>query len=392
MDWRGLAAEFETPLYVYDGERLLGNFSFFARHVGADALVAVAIKANANVELLRLLAAAGAGADIVSGGELRAARAAGVPPERIVFSGVGKTDREIEEAIAAGVFCLNAESEGEFARIGAIAARTGKMARVSFRLNPNIAISSHPKISTGMYEHKFGLTQDAVLRCCAAVPAGVRVLGAHFHLGSQILDRAPLDALLAQVPAVAGAMQDALGHALEFVNFGGGYGVKDDGRRPAWLGEWLAAAATCARRLGCRPVVEPGRAIFADTGTLLARVIEIKDNGYKRFAIVDAGMNDFVRPAMYGAEHPISRATGPTGSTGLYDVVGPVCESSDTFAAGVELPMDLARGDLLRIHHVGAYGYAMASTYNLRPKPAEILVEKGGTARLIRPRQSLDAL
>ena len=388
MDWIELAETFGTPTYAYDRNALLENVRFFKRAIGPESLLAVAVKANANPQLLRILAKEGTGADIVSGGEMRLTLGAGIPAERTIFSGIGKTDAEIRAAIENGLLCLNVESQGECDRIRRIATDRGKTVGISFRVNPNIAIDSHPKISTGLWEHKFGMSEDDVMTACRGlrgVPE-VRVLGFHAHLGSQILEREPLQALSEQTPRLAGALTQALDYPLTFVNWGGGYGVTSDGSRPAWLESWLGEAASLSASLGLRAVFEPGRSIFANTGTLVTRVIEIKRNARKTFVVVDAGMNDLVRPAMYGAIHPITKAGPASGKTMRADIVGPVCESSDTFATDLSIDANLTYGDLLLIHQAGAYGYAMASTYNQRPKPAEILLEEGIPPRLIRPR------
>jgi diaminopimelate decarboxylase len=382
-----------TPLYVYSRGAIEGAFDAYdAAFASVPHRICYALKANASGALLRLLVARGAGADIVSGGELRAALRAGFPPERIVFAGVGKTDDEISIALDEGIGEFNAESELEIRRISVAASRTGRMARVGLRVNPDIDPGSHPYISTGLRQNKFGVDialAPEILRRVRSLP-GITVVGIQCHIGSQVTD---LDALAAAARELA-ALSKALladGFALETIDLGGGLGVDHEGEAgptPADLANRLLPEL---EGLPLTVLVEPGRSLVAPAGVLLTRVLEVKENGAKRFVIVDAAMNDFLRPALYQAYHRIEPLVAMDGrEKWTVDVVGPVCETGDFLARGREIDA-VEKGDLLAIRDAGAYGFVMSSNYNLRPRAAEVLIE-GSSARLIRRRETFEDL
>ena len=386
------AREHGTPLYVYSRASIEAAFRAYERAFAAVRhRICYAVKANGNGSILRLLAGLGAGADIVSGGELLAARRAGFPPGRIVFAGVGKTAAEIALGLEHGIGELNAESEDEIRRIGKAAAARGTVARVSLRVNPDIDARSHPYISTGLREAKFGvdiaLAPD-ILRRAALLP-GVRIVGVQCHIGSQITDLEPLAAAARALAGLSRTLLDE-GLPLETIDIGGGLGVGYDGK-PSPAPEALAAAVLPAvEDLPLTLVLEPGRSLIARAGVLLTRVLYVKDGPARRFVVVDAAMNDLLRPALYDAYHRVDPVRPRGRPAELVDVVGPVCESSDFLARRRELER-LEPGELLVVRDVGAYGYSMASNYNMRPRAAEVLVEDG-RARLVRRRETFDDL
>ena len=351
--------------------------------------VCYALKANASGAILRILAGLGAGADIVSGMEMRAALRAGFAAERIVFAGVGKTDAELELGIEQGVGLINAESEAEIARIGAAASARGKTARVALRVNPDIDPRSHPYISTGLRENKFGtdiaLAPQILAR--ARSVAGVRLVGLQCHIGSQITDLDPMEESAGELAALSRRLLDE-GFALETIDVGGGLGVDYQGAGGPTPGAF--AARVLPALAGCpSPSLEPG-ARGARAGVLLTRVLDVKENRGRTFVIVDAGMNDLLRPALYGAFHRIEPVTLRGRRTERVDVVGPVCETADFLARDRELEAVLP-GELLAVRDAGAYGFSMASNYNMRPRAAEALVQDGAV-RLTRRRETFDDL
>jgi diaminopimelate decarboxylase len=396
LHWEGVsladaAARWGTPLFAYSRASIEGAFDSYSRAFDAvPHRVCYALKANASGGLLRILAAKGAGADIVSGGELLAALRAGFPPDRIVFAGVGKTDAEIALALHHRIGEFNAESEAEIGRIAAAASAAGATARVALRVNPDIDPGSHPYISTGLRQNKFGvdiaLAAD-ILRRARDLP-GVAIVGVQCHIGSQVTD---LDALAEAARELAALSRTLLaeGFRLETIDIGGGLGVDYEGGQAP---EPLHLAARVLPELEGLPLtlfVEPGRSIVASSGVLVTRVLDVKENGPKRFVIVDAAMNDLLRPALYQAHHRIEPVGAATGrARWMADVVGPVCETGDFLARNRELAA-VSPGDLLAIHDVGAYGFSMSSNYNLRPRAAEIMVDRD-TARLIRRRETFE--
>jgi diaminopimelate decarboxylase len=386
------ARQFGTPLYVYSLAAVEESFRAYERAFASfPSRIYYAVKANGNGTLLRRLASWGAGADIVSGFEMRAALRAGFPKERIVFAGVGKTESELVEGLRAEISDWNAESEDELRRLGAIAQGMGRVARVSLRVNPDIDPRSHPYISTGLRQNKFGSDiKDAVdiLRRARSMP-GLRVVGLQCHIGSQITDLAPLEEAAREVADLSRRLL-AEGFGLETIDLGGGLGVDyERGTRP----DPAALAARVLPALSGLPLrllLEPGRSLVAHAGVLLTRVLYLKQNGEKRFVIVDAAMNDLLRPALYQAFHRIEPVAEPRPGVLRADVVGPVCETGDFLARDRELP-PLEPGDLLAVRDAGAYSFAMSSNYNLRPRAAEVVVENG-SLRLVRRRETFDDL
>lgn len=390
-----IAAEVGSPFYCYSSATLERHYRVFAEAVGKDTLVAYSVKANGNLAVLKTLAQHGAGADVVSGGELKRALAAGIPGERIVFSGVGKTKAEMAAALKAGIYQFNVESEPELLALDEVAGALGVKAPVAFRINPDVDAKTHAKISTGHAETKFGIAWDLVDRtyATAATLEHIDVVGVDVHIGSQITDLAPFEAAFTRVVELVAKLRGA-GHPIRRIDLGGGLGVpyRNDNLPPPDPAAYGAMAARITKSTGARLIMEPGRLIAANAGILVTSVIYVKRGEKKSFLIVDAAMNDLIRPALYDAYHEIVpvRAPKPDEHWAAYDVVGPVCETSDIFAADRPLPA-LVSGDLIAILSAGAYGAVMSSAYNARPPAAEVLV-KGSEWAVIRPRMDDDAL
>jgi diaminopimelate decarboxylase len=390
-----IAERFGTPVYVYSRAAIEQAFGEFARAAaGRKVLVCYAMKANSNLAILDLLARAGAGFDIVSGGELRRALAAGADASKVVFSGVGKSADEIRFALEAGVRCFNVESASELRRLSAIATACGRRAPVSLRVNPDVDAGTHPYISTGLRENKFGIAHDAaiaVYREAAALP-GIEVTGIDCHIGSQITELAPFVAALDRIIDLAGQLA-AQGIALRHLDLGGGLGIDYDGELPpsrqALLEAVFARIDASPAVRGLEVMFEFGRSIVGNAGLLLTRVEYLKSNDTRNFAVVDAAMNDLMRPALYEAFHRIVPAVARQGTALRWDVVGPVCESGDWLGRDRELAVE--EGDLLAVLSAGAYGMAMSSNYNTRPRAAEVMVDRG-QAHLIRERESVESL
>ncbi|NUN68639.1 MAG: diaminopimelate decarboxylase [Bacteroidetes bacterium] len=402
-----IAAEFGTPLYLYSRRQLVDNFrSIDGAFAGVDHTTCYALKANSNHELLRILAAEGAGADAVSAGEIHLALKAGFSPSKITFAGVGKQDAEIEYALRHDIFAFNVESTEELAVIDAIAGRMGKKARIALRVNPDIDASTHPYISTGLKTNKFGIDISVaadVFRYAHSLPH-LHVEGIHTHIGSQILKLDPFEQTARKVVDLVSGLR-AAGIDIRHIDFGGGYGVtyKNAIRHPLlpmedataadeapMNGEFIAAVLPILKTAGCSIVIEPGRSIIANTGILVTKVLFRKDNGVKKFVIVDAGMNDLIRPSLYQAYHQIVPLTLKQGDPERVDVVGPVCETGDFFARERAIP-SVQRGDMLAILTAGAYGFSFTSHYNARPALAEVLVN-GDKVRVIRERERIEDL
>jgi diaminopimelate decarboxylase len=394
-----LAAKFGTPLYCYSGAAIRARYrAFDAAFGGLPHSICYSVKANSNLAILKLLAEVGSGFDVVSGGELqRVLRVQRRAAAKTVFSGVGKTEAEMDLALGAGILLFNLESEGELARLAWRAEQLKRRVAVAFRVNPDVSAETHPYISTGMREHKFGVPVADAERLYAEAadcewlePAGVSV-----HIGSQIMSEAPFAESMALVAELVARLQSA-GHRIRYVDAGGGLGVpyttgedEDNFRERAKL--YARALMAPLRGLKLHLLLEPGRAIVAPAGALLTRVVYVKQNGARRFAIVDAAMNDLIRPSLYGAHHEIVPAAWRNGSPPTnYDVAGPVCETGDFFARDRKLP-EVREGDLLAILDAGAYGMSLASNYNTRPRAAEVLVE-GNKARVIRRRERVEDL
>jgi len=397
VDLRSVDAEVGTPVYCYASSGIEGQFLAFSRVFDSlPSLVCYAMKANSNQAVLATLARLGAGMDVVSEGELRRAEAAGVPPARIVFSGVGKTEAELAFALEQDILCFNVESEPELERLSALAAARGQVARISIRVNPDVDAKTHAKISTGTYANKFGIPIDDAPRVYAraAELPGLKITGVDMHIGSQITDLAPFDAAAAKLAALARHLLGK-GYALEHIDVGGGLGVVYDPRSNTRPPDPVAYAQTILRHtkeLGLKLVFEHGRLIVANAGVLLTRVVYVKRGAGKTFVIVDAAMNDLIRPTLYDAYHDI--VTVEEASRGAepqpVDIVGPVCESGDFLAHARPLP-PVREGDLLAVMSAGAYGAVQSSTYNTRLLVPEVLV-KGERFAVIRPRLGYDAL
>jgi diaminopimelate decarboxylase len=392
-----IAAAVGTPVYVYSSATLLRHLALFEAALGwGPHLVCFAVKALGNIAVLRLLAEAGAGMDVVSEGEWRRALAAGVDPARVVFSGVGKTRAEMAAALRGGVGQINLESEPEMRALSEVAVAVGREAAVTIRVNPDVDARTHAKISTGKSEDKFGIPfarAPAAYALAASLP-GLRVVGIDVHIGSQIVDLAPYEAAYRRVAELAVALR-AAGHAIERLDLGGGLGIPYAAAQepPPLPRDWGEVIRRTVGHLGCRIVVEPGRLIAGNAGVLLARVVYLKEGEGRDFLILDAGMNDLLRPALYDAHHEIVPvAEPPRGAEQRpFDVVGPVCETGDTFARGRALPAAIGPGDLVAFRSAGAYGAVMASEYNARPLVPEVLV-RGDHFAVIRPRPSYDEM
>lgn len=388
---RHIAAEYGTPCYVYSKQALKQAFTDFSAGLqGTNHLVCFAVKANPNIAILNVFAKLGAGFDIVSGGELARVLAAGGNPQKIVFSGVGKNADEMGAALNAGIFCFNVESASELVRLNAVAGEMGKIAPVSLRVNPNVDAKTHPYISTGLKNNKFGVAfEDAldVYTQAAAMP-NIAVHGVDCHIGSQITELSPFIDALDRVLSLVDAL-DAKGIHISHIDVGGGIGITYADEIPPAFSDYAQAilAKIGARRV--KLLFEPGRALVGNAGVLLTKVEYIKKTESKNFAIVDAAMNDLMRPALYDAYHEIVPLTPRAGESTIYEIVGPVCESGDFL--GHDRALNLIEGDLLAIQSAGAYGMSMASNYNTRPRAAEIMVD-GDKTFVIRQREKITDL
>jgi diaminopimelate decarboxylase len=383
-----------TPVYCYSSAALEARYRAFAAALApASARVCYAVKANDNLAVIATFARLGAGADVVSEGELRAALKAGVPPERVVFSGVGKTAGEMAVALDAGIGQFNVESETELEVLAHVAAQHGKRAAIALRINPDVDAGTHDKISTGRKHDKFGVPYDRApaLYERARTHFPLEVCGVALHIGSQLTTLAPFEAAFGRAADLVERLRQD-GHAISRLDLGGGLGIAYRDETPPALDAYGALVARIERRLGIEITVEPGRWLVGPAGLLLTRMIYTKQNGTKTFVIVDAAMNDLIRPALYGAYHRVVPVREPPADapSETVDVVGPVCESGDVLALGRELPR-LEAGDLLAILDAGAYGAVMSSAYNGRPPAAEVMIRAGAFA-VVRPRLSHDAL
>ncbi|WP_334189495.1 diaminopimelate decarboxylase [Noviherbaspirillum sp.] len=401
---RDIAQQFGTPAYVYSKAAFTDNFSAYAnacaenRRGDAGALVCYSVKSNSNLAVLNLLSRLGSGFDIVSGGELQRVIAAGGDPRKVIFSGVGKSAEEMRLALAHDILCFNVESVGELHRLNDVAGDVGKQAPVSLRVNPNVDAKTHPYISTGLKENKFGIDFDeamAAYQLAASLPH-LKVVGIDCHIGSQLLDDAPLLEALDKVIELIDRLA-AEGIHLHHLDIGGGIGITYANEKPVPIGDYLARLFRkvdqwrAAKHNGApiQVMFEPGRSIAGNAGILLTEVQYLKHGSTKNFAIVDAAMNDLMRPAMYEAWHGVQPVLQRTGSTKIYDVVGPVCESGDWLARQRELAIE--QGDLLAIMSAGAYGMTMASNYNTRGRAVEVMVD-GDRVHLIRRREAATEL
>ena len=423
VDVAAAAEKFGTPLYLYSAGTILDHYHRLDDALsGLDHLICYAVKANSNRAILRLLREAGAGFDIVSGGELFRALKAGADPMKCTFAGVGKSREEIEYALEQGVYSFNVESEAELEYINEIASAKNQRAPIALRVNPDVEVQTHQYISTGKSENKFGIALERVAKVyerASTMPA-IAIRGVQMHIGSQITEASPFVAAIEKIAPLVAELKSK--YAIEFFSIGGGLGIAYESSIASGSGDWwtsqrshpltirdyVDAILPPLTRLGLRILLEPGRLLVGNAGILLTRVRYIKQTAQKRFAIIDAGMNDLIRPALYGSYHEIvpvektmpspqssprgrgGRAAPGEGRINKIDIVGPVCESGDFFAQDREMP-PLQAGDLLAVMSVGAYGFVMASNYNSRPLPAEALVQ-GSKVALIRKQQSFEDL
>jgi diaminopimelate decarboxylase len=391
---RTIAEEVGTPFYCYSSATLERHYKVFSGAFdGVNALVCYALKANSNLAVIRTLAALGSGADVVSEGELRRALEAGIPAEKIVFSGVGKKPDEMRFALEVGIHQFNVESEPEVKILSDVAQSMGKTAPITFRVNPDVDAKTHAKISTGKAENKFGVPwQDVsrIYREAAALP-GIEIVGVDVHIGSQLTDLEPYRNAFNRVRELVQQLR-AEGHDISRVDLGGGLGIPYDANIPPEPAAYAAVALEAIGNLGCQVIFEPGRMIVGNAGVLVSEVLHVKQATERKFIILDAAMNDLIRPAMYDGYHQIDpvREDQKNADYALADVVGPVCETGDTFARQREMPY-LEDGDLVAFRSAGAYGAVMASTYNTRPLVPEVLV-KGDQYAVIRARPSLEEL
>ena len=394
-----LASRYGTPLYVYSAAMVRARIRSFARAFRSiPHTICYSVKANSTLGILRLLAREGAGFDVVSGGELeRVLRISPKSASQVVFSGVGKTAAEMELAVRSGIMLFNIESASELNLLAATAARLKKPAEIAMRVNPDVSAKTHPYISTGLHQHKFGVPLDQAesLYAVAAQSKFLKVTGVSVHIGSQITDMRPFTAAMERVAELVRELR-RLGHDVRYVDAGGGLGIsythaQDSRAFERYVASYAQAVLLPLRKLNVTILLEPGRSIVGPAGVLLTRVIYKKSNGARRFLIIDAAMNDLVRPSLYNAYHEIFPVREPqSGSAEIVDVVGPVCETGDFIARNRELPAT-QEGDLLAVMDCGAYGMVLASNYNARPRPAEVLVQ-GKVVRVVRRRETLAEL
>ncbi|MBU1248577.1 MAG: diaminopimelate decarboxylase [Proteobacteria bacterium] len=387
-----LAATYGTPLYIYSAATIKRHFSAFdTAFNGLKHLTCFSVKANSNIHIIETMGKMGGGVDIVSGGELYRSLKAGIPPEKIVYSGVGKRTNEIREALTANILMFNVESLAELERISEIAQDMGKIARVSFRINPNVDPKTHPYISTGMKKNKFGLdvTHSRIAYKRAMELPAIEPIGIDCHIGSQLTTIEPFLEALDKLLDFMDELQK-MGIHISYLDLGGGLGIQYDEEEPPQPEEFGKALTEKLKHLDITVIFEPGRVIVGNTGVLVTEVLYTKQTPSKNFLIVDAAMNDLIRPALYQSFHRITPATITGRETMNVDVVGPICESSDFLARDRDLPA-MKQGELLVAHSAGAYGFTMSSNYNSRTRAAEVLVE-GDQAKIIRRRETYDDL
>ena len=392
MNFKELASKYQTPLYIYDFNYMSKQYqelkdAFKAR----KSILAYAVKANSNLSVVKHFAKMGSGADCVSIGEVRRAFLAGIPAYKIIFSGVGKSDDEIREAIQKDILYINVESEAELKRVEAIAKELNKVSRISIRVNPNIDPKTHPYISTGLHDNKFGVEIDTAKRMYifAKNSEFLDPVGIHFHIGSQLTHLEPIYESAVIVADMVRSLE-TIDIKLKFFDVGGGLGIKYDDEVTIEPYEYVQAILGTLKGLDLTVICEPGRFLTANAGYFLTKVLYEKQNGDKKFVVVDGAMNDLLRPALYSAYHKIEAVTNSNSELRAVDIVGPVCESGDFFAKDYLLP-ELEHNDLLVIHSAGAYGFGMGSNYNTRGRSAEVAVIDG-ESKLIRKRESFDDL
>ena len=389
-----IANQIQTPVYCYSASALRQNYRSYTRYFKPEnSLVCYAVKANSNQAILSLLGKMGAGADVVSEGELRRALHAGIPAEKIVYSGVAKTAREMKFALAQDIYQFNVESEPELELLNKVALAAGKRASIAFRINPDIDARTHAKISTGKASNKFGIAWSGIPEAYARAAAlpGITVQGIDLHIGSQLTELAPFKQAFICLAELTEQLRGE-GHKISVLDIGGGLGIAydDQGPQPPELGDYAALANDILGGLDCRIIIEPGRSMVGDTGILLSEVIYVKQGEHDEFLIIDAGMNDLLRPSMYDAFHEITPVKPGNNELRPYQIVGPICETGDTFARSRKLPR-MQAGDLITIRDAGAYGAVMASSYNSRPLVPEVLVD-GDDFTVVRKRPGIDEL
>jgi diaminopimelate decarboxylase len=388
-----IASRFGTPCYVYSQSAIEAAYRAFSQAIkNRNALICYSVKANSNLAILALLARLGAGFDIVSAGELERVLAAGGDPAKTLFSGVGKTEAEISLALRRGIACINLESEAELERVDAMARRARRRAPIAFRVNPDIDAGTHPYISTGLRESKFGVPhlEAERLYARAATMGGIEITGIGCHIGSQLTDPAPFMAAAERIVALADRLE-AKGIRLRHIDVGGGIGIRYQDEVPQPAGEFVSSAIKALGERRHQLILDPGRSLVGNAGVLLTRVEYVKPGTARNFLVVDAAMNDLVRPALYSAWHEVKPILQPESNarSAVYDVVGPVCESGDFLAK--DRLLAAREGDLLAVMSAGAYGMTMSSNYNSRPRAPEILVD-GAAAHLVRERETLEGL
>lgn len=392
MNFKELASEFKTPLYVYDLDYMSEQYQELkSAFKGRKSILAYAVKANSNLSVVKHFADLGSGADCVSIGEVRRAFLAGIPAYKIIFSGVGKSDDEIREAIEKDILYINVESEAELFRVESIAKELNKISRISIRVNPNIDPKTHPYISTGLHDNKFGVDINTAKRMYifANNSQALEAVGVHFHIGSQLTHLEPIYESAVIVADMVRSLE-AIDIELKFFDIGGGLGITYDDEVTIKPYDYAQAILGTLKGLDLTVICEPGRFLTANAGYFLTKVLYEKQNGAKKFVVVDGAMNDLLRPSLYGAYHKIEAITDSASEVRDVDIVGPVCESGDFFAKNYPLP-ELNHNDLLVVHSAGAYGFGMGSNYNTRGRSAEVAIEKG-KARLIRRRENFEDL
>ncbi|MEA1983804.1 MAG: diaminopimelate decarboxylase [Campylobacterota bacterium] len=392
IDFKALATQYKTPLYVYDFDHMSTQFTQLKEAFkGRKSILAYAVKANSNLSVVKHFAKMGSGADCVSIGEVRRAFLAGIPAYKIIFSGVGKTDDEICEAIEKDILYINVESEAELHRVELMAKDIGKVSRISIRVNPNIDPQTHPYISTGLHDNKFGVDLGTAKRMyiMANNSEYLDPVGIHFHIGSQLTELTPIRES-AEIVADLVRSLAGINIELKFFDIGGGLGIKYNDETTIEPYDYAQAILGCLRALDLTILCEPGRFLTANAGYFVSKVLYEKQNGEKKFVVIDGAMNDLLRPALYSAYHKIEAITDQKGESRPVDIVGPVCESGDFFAKDYPLP-ELEHNDLVVVHSAGAYGFGMGSNYNTRGRSAEIALEDG-EARVIRRRETFEDL
>ncbi len=386
-----IAQRFGTPCYVYSRAALSDGYRQFAEAFKSrEHLICYAVKANSNIAILNLFARLGAGFDIVSGGELQRVLAAGGTANKVVFSGVGKSEAEMRQALEAGILCFNVESSSELDRLNEVAGSLGKIAPISLRVNPDVDAKTHPYISTGLKQNKFGVAYTealALYRKAVAMPH-LRITGMDCHIGSQLTETSPFIAAAEKMLALVDQLA-AAGIVLEHLDLGGGLGIRYDDETPPSIAEYAQALLGALQGRSEKIIVEPGRVLVGNAGVLLTRIEYLKHGEEKNFAIVDAAMNDLMRPALYDAYHAILPLQKRGGATLQYEVVGPICETGDFIGHAREMAVD--KGDTLAVMSAGAYGMSMSSNYNTRPRAAEVMVD-GAVMHLVRERETVRQL